>query len=185
VHVVITSAKLVDETVIRQTFVDQTEAGYPIHLTSVVSGVGLPELRQQVEGKISALAGPSGVGKSSLMNKLFPGLNLRIAEISEQRQQGPSNDGGCSAASVAGRCFVADTPGLARSGTLEHPSRRLAALLPGIPSVAQRVPLRGLSAHGGTWVRNSRSGEDWHGSRGRYESYIKLRENWLEGAGLW
>src|SRR5207249_3983006 len=57
-------------------------AGYQILLTSVQAAEGLPALRDLLRGRASVLTGPSGVGKSSLMNALHPGLNLRIGEIS-------------------------------------------------------------------------------------------------------
>src|SRR5207249_6295928 len=55
---------------------------YQILLTSVQAAEGLPALRDLLRGRASVLTGPSGVGKSSLMNALHPGLNLRIGEIS-------------------------------------------------------------------------------------------------------
>lgn len=86
--------------------------GYPVHYTSAKTGLGVNELRQDLVGKISALAGPSGVGKSSLLNTIQPGLGLAVSDISQAIHKGrhttavrelfPLEDGG----------WVADTPGL-------------------------------------------------------------------------
>jgi ribosome biogenesis GTPase len=86
--------------------------GYPVIYACAKTGAGVDELRERLKGKISALAGPSGVGKSSLLNAVQPGLGLAVREISEAFQKGrhtttvrqllPLEQGG----------YVADTPGM-------------------------------------------------------------------------
>jgi len=85
--------------------------GYRVIYTSTKTGTGIDELHTALKSKISALAGPSGVGKSSLLNEIQPGLGLAVNEISMAmdkgkhttvtRQMFPLVDGG----------YVADTPG--------------------------------------------------------------------------
>ncbi len=86
--------------------------GYPVLLTSVVDKMGLEEFRSQLIGKISLLAGPSGVGKSSLLNAIQPELGLQVGRVSHVQARGrhttvvrelfPLREGG----------YVADMPGL-------------------------------------------------------------------------
>ena len=86
--------------------------GYPVIYTSAKSGVGITELAERLRGKISVFMGPSGVGKSSLLNAIQPGLGLEVRAISEATEKGkhttvvrqmfPLQEGG----------YVADTPGL-------------------------------------------------------------------------
>ena len=62
--------------------------GYRVIYTSTKTRVGLDELKSQLQNKISALAGPSGVGKSSLLNEIQPGLGLAVNEISKVMNKG-------------------------------------------------------------------------------------------------
>ena len=117
-HVIINKVDLVGEDAARQRFDDYARIGYPVHYTCVKSGAGLESLRGVLQGCRSVLTGPSGVGKSSLLNALFPGANLRVGAISESVNKGrhttvgavmlplPGSDGG----------YVIDTPGLREVG---------------------------------------------------------------------
>lgn len=87
-------------------------AGYPVILTCAKTGFGIEELRAAVSGKISAVVGPSGVGKSSLLNRLQPGLKLRTAEISEATGQGRHTTTTAELIPLSGGGYLADTPGL-------------------------------------------------------------------------
>jgi ribosome biogenesis GTPase len=86
--------------------------GYPVVLTSAASGAGLEELRGHLAGRTSALVGPSGVGKSSLLNALEPGLALRVSEISRSTGKGRHTTTGTRVVPLAGGGFVADTGGI-------------------------------------------------------------------------
>jgi ribosome biogenesis GTPase / thiamine phosphate phosphatase len=90
--------------------------GYPVVYTSAETGAGVEALRDRLCGRTSALAGPSGVGKSSLMNALEPGLGLRTAEVSKAVGKGRHTT--VSARLIPLECggYVADTPGLREVG---------------------------------------------------------------------
>lgn len=62
--------------------------GYPVLLVSVKTGEGLDEFKELLAAKISTLAGPSGVGKSSLINAVLPGAQLKTGEVSEKLKRG-------------------------------------------------------------------------------------------------
>jgi ribosome biogenesis GTPase len=91
-------------------------AGYPVHFTSVKGARGLTELRDVLDGQVSAFTGPSGVGKSSLLNAMYPGSNLRVGEISESVNKGRHTTVGAKLLPLPGSGFVADTPGLREVG---------------------------------------------------------------------
>lgn len=85
--------------------------GYRVIYTSAKQNLGLEELLQALQGKISALAGPSGVGKSSLMNAIQPGLGIAVGEVSNFMKKGThtTNFRQLHRLEVGG--WVADAPG--------------------------------------------------------------------------
>ena len=92
-------------------------AGYQVLATSVKAPEGLPALRDLLRGRASVLTGPSGVGKSSLVNALQPGLNLRIGEISEKWRTGRHTTTAAQLIPLAIGGYVVDTPGMREVGT--------------------------------------------------------------------
>ena len=91
-------------------------AGYQVLAISVRAAEGLPALRDLLRGRASVLTGESGVGKSSLVNALQPGLNLRIAEISEKWGTGKHTTRAAQLVPLGGGAYVVDTPGLREVG---------------------------------------------------------------------
>jgi len=87
------------------------QIGYPILYTSAKTGQGIEELRSTLKGKLSALAGPSGVGKSSLLNAMQPGLGLEVDEVSQALDKGKHTTVMRQLFPLAGGGYVADTPG--------------------------------------------------------------------------
>ena len=85
---------------------------YKVIETSAVTGAGLDELAECIKGKVCAFSGNSGVGKSSIMNALEPGLDLRTGEISEKLGRGRHTTRHVEIFPVAGG-YCADTPGFA------------------------------------------------------------------------
>jgi len=85
--------------------------GYRVIYTSTKTRAGLDELRSQLQNKVSALAGPSGVGKSSLLNAIQPGLGLAVNEISIAMNKGKHTTVTRQMFPLDGGGYVADTPG--------------------------------------------------------------------------
>jgi ribosome biogenesis GTPase len=82
----------------------------------VKANVGLNTLREGLDGRVSALSGPSGVGKSSLLNAVYPGSGLRVGDISESVNKGRHTTVGAKLLPLPGGGYVADTPGLREVG---------------------------------------------------------------------
>ena len=107
-------------------------AGYAVHYTSVKRGEGLDALHDALVGRTSVLTGPSGVGKSSLMNAMFAGLDLRVGEISETVNKGRHTTVGGYLHPLPGPGggYVADTPGLREVGMWALPPEVLDRCFP-------------------------------------------------------
>ena len=85
--------------------------GYRVIYASTKNNAGIDELRASLKNKISAFAGPSGVGKSSLLNVLHPKLDLEVGEVSYAMKKGTHTTVTREMFALEGGGYVADTPG--------------------------------------------------------------------------
>ena len=150
--------------------------GYAVVTTSAATGAGVERLRVLLAGRVSALAGPSGVGKSSLLNALEPGLALRVSEISGATGKGRHTTTGARMVALSGPegGWLADTAGI-RALALD------AGALGDLPTLFREFrPLRGscafadcqhLSEPGCAVIAAARSGVI---DAARYDSYRRL-----------
>jgi ribosome biogenesis GTPase len=182
-RIIINKVELVGEAAARKPFGMYERAGYPVHYTSVKAAIGLDSVRAALSGRRSVVTGPSGVGKSSLLNALFPGADLRVGAISESVNKGRHTTVGAVMLPLPGgdEAYVIDTPGLREVGLWALPPEELDHCFP---------EMRGLLA-------NCRFGDCRHVgepdcavraaihtgtvSAERYESYLQLLEE-LENA---
>ncbi len=96
----------------RAEFQVYADIGYPLLLTSARTGAGVAELAALLQGKISVLAGSSGVGKSSLLNAVQPGLGLKISQVSKATEKGLHTTRFAELIPLERGGYVADTPGI-------------------------------------------------------------------------
>ena len=129
-HIVVNKVELADRTELAALFAPYQAAGYTVHFTSVRTGEGLEELRSALTGKESVFVGPSGVGKSSLLNSLFPGINLKVGQVSEAYGTGRHTTVGGLLMSLPYDIKVADTAGLRELGLWMIPPDELPHCFP-------------------------------------------------------
>ncbi|WP_400163282.1 ribosome small subunit-dependent GTPase A [Brevibacillus sp. TJ4] len=109
--IVLSKADQADEEEVAQ-IVKQYEAiGYTVIPTSTVQDRGISEVRELLRDRISVFAGQSGVGKSSLINRLFPGVSLQTGDVSEKLGRGKHTTRHVELIPLEGGGYVADTPG--------------------------------------------------------------------------
>ena len=86
-------------------------SGAQIIVTSVVTGEGMEELRDVLKGKTTSFAGPSGVGKSSILNEIFPDANSKTGNISEKINRGKHTTRHSEIFYLGEDTYIMDTPG--------------------------------------------------------------------------
>ncbi|HEY7329755.1 MAG TPA: ribosome small subunit-dependent GTPase A [Gemmataceae bacterium] len=89
-----------------------SQLGVPVFLTSATDGTGIDRLRQWLRGRETVFSGQSGVGKSSLLNAIEPGLDLRVREVSEANQKGKHTTTAAELIQLNFGGWVVDTPGI-------------------------------------------------------------------------
>jgi ribosome biogenesis GTPase len=182
-RVVINKADLVPggPAAVEARFAEYARIGYPLHVTSVSTGVGLEPLREALRGRTSVVTGPSGVGKSSLMNALFPGLSLRTGEISASVNKGRHTTVGALLHPLPDGGAVVDTPGLREVGTWGLEAETLGDCFPEVRAhaVACRFADCAHRAEPDCAVRGALGTGV---SAARYASYVKLRDELESGA---
>jgi ribosome biogenesis GTPase / thiamine phosphate phosphatase len=175
-RIVVNKVDLAGEAEARQLFGVYEAIGYPVHITSCRTGEGLPELRAQLSGRTSVLTGPSGAGKSSLMNALYPGLGLRVGEISASVNKGRHTTVGAFLHPLPDGGFVVDTPGLREIGLWGVPSAGLDRCFPELRALRDACRFADCShlAEPDCAVRDALAAGTVDASR--YASYRKLVE---------
>lgn len=119
-------------------------SGVPVLLTSTVTGAGLDQLQALLLGRLSVLAGPSGVGKSSLLNAMFPGLNITTRTGGGSNHKGRHTTTASRLYPLPGGGYLADTPGIRDLGLID-PEESVGEVFPEIEAAAAACKFRNCS----------------------------------------
>ncbi len=112
ITVVLNKIDLVTDGELDAVFSPYKAIGYDVLTTSALAGIGIDELRARLTGHLSVFTGPSGVGKTSLLNCIQPGLGRSVRAVSERNQEGMHTTRDSALIRLEGGGYVADTPGI-------------------------------------------------------------------------
>lgn len=149
--------------------------GYPVIYTSAKDKTGLEEFKERLTGKISGLAGPSGVGKSSLLNAIQPGLGLAVREIGARNERGRHTTVVREMFPVEGGGYVADLPGLRKLSLWDVEPEELDGYFPEIRGLVSRCQFNDCSHYDEPGCAITLAVEEGRISPDRYESYVRMR----------
>jgi ribosome biogenesis GTPase len=150
--------------------------GYECRQISAERGDGVDELRPLLENKITLLSGNSGVGKSTLINRLVPGANLRTAEISEAHQAGQHTTTFSEMISL-GDGYLIDTPGIKGFGTFDMEREELTSYFKEIFEFSKQCRFSDCTHTHEPGCAVLKAVEDHYIAQSRYQSYLSMLDD--------
>jgi len=160
----------------REVFGVYETIGYRVIYTSAAEGSGIDELRDAMRGKISVLAGSSGVGKTSLLNALQPGLGMRVKAVSESSGKGMHTTRHTELIPLEDDGYVADTPGIRSVALYDLEPEEVDAYFREIGPLVAACQFSNCSHRHEPKCAVRAAVADGRVSRERYDSYLRLRE---------
>lgn len=151
--------------------------GYRVIHTSAQTGQGIDTLRESLAGKTTLLSGNSGVGKSTLINRLVPGLNLRTAEISATHLTGMHTTTFSEMFPVPGGGYLIDTPGVKGFGTIDYDKYEVAHFFPEIFRKSDGCRYGNCTHTREPGCAVLQALEENHIAQSRYASYLSILED--------
>lgn len=149
-------------------------AGYEVMVTSSRTGLGSSDLKEQLAGRISVFSGQSGVGKSSLLNRLVPGLDLETSAISMRLGRGKHTTRHVELIEIDNGGFVADTPGFSQLDFLELGVEELSSCFREFTAYAESCKFRGCSHIHEPGCKVIEAKNDGKIALSRYEHYVQF-----------
>ena len=151
-----------------------TSIGYPCSKICARKEDGLDELRAEMKGKITLLSGHSGVGKSTLINKLLPGINLKTGNISEYHNKGMHTTTFSEMFELPGGGYLIDTPGIKGFGTIEMEDTEISHYFPEIFKHSKTCRFGNCTHRHAPGCAVMEAVTDHYISESRYRSYLSI-----------
>ena len=154
-----------------------TTIGYPCSTLCAKTEEGLDALKAELKDKITLLSGHSGVGKSTIINKLVPGVNLRTGDISEYHNKGMHTTTFSEMIPLPEGGYLIDTPGIKGFGTIEMETAEISHYFPEIFKFSEDCRFNNCSHRHEPGCAVLQALEDHYISESRYKSYLSILED--------
>ena len=171
---------LVSEKETQELYQTYQNCGYQVLLTSALKEEGIEEIHQILKGKTTVVAGPSGVGKSSLTNLLQPGVQMETGEISRKLKRGRHTTRHSQVIPVGENTFLMDTPGFSSLYLTDMEEQELKDYFPEFLRYDEQCRFQGCRHIHEPGCRVKEALEEGEISRIRYEDYLSLYEELKE-----
>lgn len=150
------------------------KTGYPVYIISVTKDIGIGLIEESLKGKTTLLSGNSGVGKSTLLNRLNPALSLRTKKISEYHEQGRHITTFPEMHPLPGGGYVIDTPGIRGFGVIDFDRNEIYHFFPEIFRASSGCRFSNCMHldEPGCAVRSAVAGNEI--AQWRYKSYVSI-----------
>ena len=151
------------------------QLGYEVLCVSAVAGIGIDRLRARLTGAESVVSGQSGVGKSSLLNAVEPGLHLRVQTVSEETQKGRHTTSTAELIPLSFGGYVVDTPGIRQFQLWDVIPEEVAGYYRDLRPYVSRCRFPDCThTHEAACAVKDAVADGWIDAR-RYESYVQIR----------
>ena len=175
-YILINKIDLQDLTTTQALFADYPRIGYTLLYTSALRGEGIDELRALLKDRLSVFTGPSGVGKTSLLNTVSPGLGRAVKEVSRARQEGIHTTRDSQLVRLPEGGYLADTPGIRYLTIWDVEPHEVDAYFREIAPLVERCRFGDCTHRKEPGCAVREAVESGTVSRARYHSYLSLRD---------
>ena len=151
--------------------------GYKCVAVSAETGEGMDGLMEMLRDRITLLSGHSGVGKSTMINRLLPGVNLRTAEISDAHNTGMHTTTFSEMLPLPGGGYIIDTPGIKGFGTFDMEPEELTSYFKDIFRFAKDCRFSNCTHTHEPGCAVLKAVEDHYIAASRYQSYLSMLDD--------
>lgn len=173
--VVVNKCDLEAPRVVESWVVPLTQSGVEVILASAIDGRGIAELKGRLAGRISCLAGQSGVGKSTLLTAMFPEYSIRTGSVNDWTGKGRHTTTSSRLYPLPGGGYLADTPGIRELGLFEDTADDVAGVFPEIEAAAAGCKFRNCTHTHEPKCAVKVAVEQGEIDEDRYRNYVRLR----------